>query len=168
MRRRSMHSRGPNFFSLGGGRGREDFSFFPLLPMCSQENFKGFSSTSKCVLQVSNLFPQHIPYGTSLWSHMLWHMLSSFTSTSMACAVGPLMNLLWNRVNSTYEHCCARSISDFGRVKYERKSYLKLHDKQCFLSVNTLFIWFFLSKSEFLIYLNWMIKITQNSIYHAY
>jgi hypothetical protein len=44
---------------------------------------------------------------------------------SVVCAVGPSVNLLQIRVNSTYEHCFARyTVSMFLRVQYEKKSYL--------------------------------------------
>jgi hypothetical protein len=66
MGRLSMHSKCLDLFSFkfwvvgrGGGDGGL-FFIFPWFPMCFQ-----------CV-------PQHVLYSTSLLSHMIWQMLSSF------------------------------------------------------------------------------------------
>jgi hypothetical protein len=52
--------------------------------------------------------PQPIPNNASLFWGMLGHMLSSFTYTSVACAIGPIVNPLQNGMNSTYEQYFAR------------------------------------------------------------
>ncbi len=63
------------------------------------------------------------------------------------CA-SPSVNILQNMVNSTYEQCCAMYISNFSRVKYQRKSYLNFMVNVLSLSVNLLFKLFFLPKVD--------------------
>jgi hypothetical protein len=79
------------FFLLNlGGKGKDFFSFFPgsqcvpfkfpmspiRLPICSQNSKK---------------IPQNVLHTTSLLSHMLWQMLSSFQLYS--CAKGEKLNI---------------------------------------------------------------------------
>ncbi len=48
----------------------------------------------------------------------------SVTYTSVVYAIGPSVNPLPNRGNSTHEHCFAMYVLNFWTAKYERKSFL--------------------------------------------
>jgi hypothetical protein len=96
-----MHSRCLAFFPLkwgwgggGGGGVRKIFFIFPWSPMYSHKMFLKFPMHSHYVIfkfsmgshQIPNMFPkfpmcsptQHVLHSSSLLSHMLWQMLSSF------------------------------------------------------------------------------------------
>ncbi len=73
----------PFKFLAGEGGGKGFFFFhFSLVPNVFSSMFlsvpNGFSSSSQYVPPSSQCVPEHVLHSTSLLSHMLWQMLSSF------------------------------------------------------------------------------------------
>ncbi len=118
MRRPIMHLSAPTIFLLSSGVCQKTFSISPLLPICSHKvpNELPLSFTSFQHL------PQHIPSSTSL---PILHVLANVVLLSPTLEWPVQLAQVWTnckirKVNIW--HCFARYISNFQRVKYERKS----------------------------------------------
>jgi hypothetical protein len=102
---------------LNWGGCQKTFSFSPLLPMCSHQVPNELPLSFPSFQHV----PQHIPSSTSLPSHMFWQcvLLSPILEWPVPLAQ------VWTDCKIrklNIGHCFARYISNFQRVKYERKS----------------------------------------------
>jgi hypothetical protein len=105
MRRHIMQLRGSNcfFWVERGGQFQRNFQFL-LCSQCVLTMFYQVPIRFHNFLMCLNPFP----ITPHFFGGMLWQMLSSFTYTSVACAIGPSVNPLQNRMNSTYEQYFAR------------------------------------------------------------